>query len=295
MAKPSLLIIGCGDLGVRVHRILSPLGWRVSGIRRRPEAIDTLPLHAADYTRSEDLALLEELKPDYVLTTFTPISRDIDGYQLGFTRAAENVIAGLGSHRPKRIIMASSTRVYAEQNGAWVDEKSELSDTDPRAIAIATAEDHFLTAGLPASIVRFGGLYGGPGPRLIERVLTGNANASSPIHYTNRVHRDDAAGFLAHLFTLAHTGAPLLSIYNGVDNEPASLQDIEAWLASQLQVELRRVPAADDAQSVAVGKRCRNQRLRDSEYTLLYPDFRSGYVKLLPKPEPTPGTPPATD
>ena len=123
MNNPSLLIVGCGDLGRRVARTLGQCDWMSTGVRRYPGTVSTdFPCRAADYFIPGSLNFAEALRPDYVLATFTPGSPDLAGYRRGFTAAAENLLAGLGEHRVKRLIMVSSTRVYAECAGAWVGE-----------------------------------------------------------------------------------------------------------------------------------------------------------------------------
>lgn len=287
MSKPTVLVVGCGDLGERVGAILDQGEWQVHAVRRHPPAgSNALLYRAADYTEQRSLDFAQELRPQFVLATFTPAAPDIEGYQRGFAEAAKNLLAGLGQHRVERLIMVSSTRVYAENAGGWIDETAALAQDDERAGAIIQAERSLLESQQPVTVVRLAGLYGAPQGRLVAKVSGGRLSPPGPVRYTNRIHRDDAAGFAAHLLTLATRGAPLSRIYNGVDDEPAPAHEVESWLAEALGI---RTPAkADVAPSIEVkGKRCSNALLRASGYRLLYPNYRAGYRQVLDLSSPT--------
>lgn len=279
-AEPSLMIVGCGDLGLRVGAALHELGWRIGALRRHPpEQADGFHWFAADYTQPGSLDLLRDWRPDFVLFCPTPLDRDLAGYRAGFADAADNLLGGLGDHRPCRIVMVSSTRVYAERDGGWVDEQAPLSTSDQRAMAIIDAERHLRNAGTPATIVRSGGIYGSAPGRLVAKVARGEISPLVPVRYTNRIHREDCAGFLQHLLLLAEQDALLEPVYNAVDDLPAPAHDVESWLADQLGVEAR--PIADHGEAPQSHKRCRNALLHASGYHLRYPDYRSGYTQIL--------------
>jgi len=279
MNKPSLLLIGCGDLGQRVGKTLISAGWQVTAVRRNPPRDNTdFNWIAADYATPGSLDFAQNLRPDIVLTSFTPTSMDLPGYRRGFAAAATNVLSGLGEHQPQQLIMVSSTRVYAEKDGGWIDEDSPLSSSDERALAIIDAEQKFLQSGMHASVVRFGGVYGDPHGRLLTRIAAGQITPADPVRYTNRIHRQDCAGFLVHLIRLAMSGQPLEAAYNGVDDDPAPAHDVECWIANALGVDIENTDAP--SRQPTNHKRCRNTRLRASGYELLYPDYRAGYAAV---------------
>jgi hypothetical protein len=145
MKRNSVLFVGCGDLGCRSGALLLASGWRVAGMRRDPSRLPAgFEGIAGDYTRAASMDFVAELQPDYIVSTFNPSERSVEGYQRGFASGAKNLLAGLGSHRPRAIFAASSTRVYAERDGGWVDEASALAQDDPRARAIIAAEQTLL-------------------------------------------------------------------------------------------------------------------------------------------------------
>ena len=286
MKRRSVLIVGCGDLGLRAGAQLSQLGASITGVRRN---IDRLPAtflgRAANYTRSGSLSFAADLQPDYVLAIFNPADRSVAGYKAGFQHAMDNLLSGLGEHRPRHIIMSSSTRVFAESSGGWVDEHSAVTSEDPWAVAIIAAEQQLLNSVHAASVVRFAGIYGIPGGRLLSRIRRGELCPPEPVSYTNRMHREDCAGFLVHLLQLAEAGKALEPVYIGADNEPAPRFEVESWLASEMGLDHQSAewasPSTPTQHNSAGHKRCRNTALRNSGYQLMYPDYRSGYGALL--------------
>lgn len=287
MKSSSVLIVGCGDLGLRTGALLLPQGWSVAGVRRNTAKLPAaFAGHAANYTQPGSLDFIAELQPDFILATFNPADRSIAGYKAGFETAIKHLLSGLGQHRPRHIFMASSTRVFAESQGSWVDEGSALAVDDPWALAIIAAERQLLDSGHNASIVRFAGIYGIPGGRLLSRVRRGELCPPEPVSFTNRIHRDDCAGFLAHLLQRVNAGEVIEPVYIGVDNEPAPRYEVESWLAGELGVAepvegLPESVGEPTRHNIAGHKRCRNSALRNSGYELIYPTYKSGYSALL--------------
>ncbi len=287
MKNSSVLIVGCGDLGIRAGTLLLQQGCLVTGVRRNTAKLPAgFSGHAADYTQPGSLDIAAQLRPDFVLAIFNPADRSVSGYKAGFATAMANLLAGLGKHRPRHILMTSSTRVFAEAQGGWVDETSALATTDPWALEIIAAERLLLDSGHSASVVRLAGVYGIPGGRLLSRIRRGELCPPEPVSYTNRIHREDCAGFLVHLVGLADAGHRLEPVYIGVDDLPAPRYEVESWLAGELGLDAgqRFAPATIDEptrHNAAGHKRCRNTALRASGYQLIFPDYKSGYADLL--------------
>ena len=124
------------------------------------------------------------------------------------------------------------------------------------------------------------------GDGLFETLLVREGRASvadGPPEYTNRFHRDDCAGALAHLLTLDNPK----SLYLGVDDDPVDRRTMIEWLAQELGAPPPEVKPAGQAQGgrrSLSNKRCRNALLKASGYRLLHPSFRDGYRALLTAP-----------
>jgi len=197
------------------------------------------------------------------------------------------LLAGLGEHRPRAILTVSSTRVYAERDGGWVDEGSDLAQDDPQASAMIAAEQLLLNSSHRASVIRYAGIYGAPAGRLLQRIKRGEVCPERLLRYGNRIHRDDCAGFICHLLKCFEEGEKLAPVYNGVDDLPAAQFEVESWLATRLGVPVATAPGPGPTTRNASGsnfsghKRCSNRLLRASGYELMYPDYRSGYSAVL--------------
>ena len=146
------------------------------------------------------------------------------------------------------------------------------------------AERALLDSAHRASAIRFAGIYGYPGGRLLERIRRGELSPAQPVRYGNRIHRDDCAGFICHLLEQVAGGGSLAPAYNGVDDLPAAQFEVDSWLAAALGVrgEPALTPLSNAPEGMSTGhKRCSNRLLHSTGYRLLYPDYRSGYGALL--------------
>ncbi len=143
------------------------------------------------------------------------------------------------------------------------------------------AIDSARAAATDATVVRFGGIYGIPGGRLLARVSRGELCPAEPVSYTNRIHREDCSGFIGHLLRMSAAGRKPAPVYVGVDDAPAPRYEVESWLAQQLGVQATGERHEPTRHNRAGHRRCRNTALRASGYQLLYPDYRAGYGALI--------------
>lgn len=283
MKQDRVLFLGCGDLGGRAGSILRESGMAVAGARRDPSRLpEGFQRFSADYLQPDSLGFIADLKPDYIVASFKPTSRDVAGYTAGFLQASRSLCQALDGCRPRRLIFISSTRVFAEQEGGWVIEESPLATSDHAARAMIEAQA-LLVAAVPTTAVYFSGIYGDPDGRLLSRISRGELVAEQPGYFSNRIHREDAGAFIAHLLMMDRDGSAkdgLAPAYIGSDNQPALQHEVEHWLAAQLGV----VPLGEGitAPRMSPGhKRCNNSLLQSTGFTLRYPDYRSGYAAVI--------------
>lgn len=212
---------------------------------------------------------------DYVVYCASADESSDEGYGRAYGLGLSNMIACLRRTRLRRLFFTSSTAVYAQQGGEWVDETSETAPTHFTGRRTLEAEGLVEQSGLPFTVLRCAGIYGPGRTRLIDSVRAGTARASS--RFTNRIHRDDIAGTIEHLMR-AGTDAPRLILS---DDDPAPQADVVRFLAAHLGVQ---PPALADTEPGALrggDKRCRNDRLKATGYRLLYPTYREGYAAML--------------
>lgn len=173
--------------------------------------------------------------------------------------------------------MISSTSVYGQSQGEWVDETSDTTPTQSSGQILLQSEALLRASGLPYTILRAGGIYGPTRTRLLTKVREGKATyPTDMVQYTNRIHRDDCAGALHHLMGLRNPD----SLYIGVDSDPTDLKTVLTWLAAQLNASSpQALPSTSSARNT--NKRCCNDKLLETGYTLRYPSFRDGYRAML--------------
>ena len=157
-----------------------------------------------------------------------------EGYRKTYVEGLRNLLEALqaGAHPVSRLIFVSSTGVYGQTQGQWVDERSPTQPGHFSGRIMLEAERIAVAEAYPAIVVRFGGIYGPGRNRLVETVRRGVACVESPPTYTNRIHRDDCAAVLQHLMVLERPE----SLYLGVDSHPAPQCEVMDWLAGRLGV-----------------------------------------------------------
>lgn len=249
------------------------------GLRRDPSGLPAaITPVAADLG---DAASLAAVPADVEALVYAAAAdrRDDDAYRRAYVDGLRHVLARLrDAGAPlRRLVYVSSTAVYAQDDGGWVDETSPTEPTHFTGRRLREGEQLALAAGVSGTVLRLAGIYGPGRTRLVDEVRAGTAvvAADAPM-WTNRIHRDDCAGAIAHLLALP-SPAPL---WLGVDHEPAERGVVLDWLADRLGVA-RPQRVTDAARGRGGNKRCDGGRLRASGYTFQYPTFREGYAALL--------------
>ena len=278
----NVLIVGCGYVGSALGEALSGKGHLVWGMRRNPENMpqSIKPLSADIHDKDLSSHLPNGL--DFIFYTVASGGGGEAGYRAAYTQGPKNLIKALDlkGENPRRIFFTSSTAVYAQTDGSRVDEESPTQPTHYSGRILLEGERILLESGHPVTILRLSGIYGPGRTRLIDTVRTGRAEVQEgPPRFTNRIHRDDCAGALAHLMKME---APD-EIYIGVDDVPADRRKVLIWLAERLGAPHPRETSVAETPSAraATNKRCSNARLKASGYRFLYPSYREGYAEMI--------------
>ena len=267
-----VLIAGCGDVGGELARRLLNDGCAVYGLRRRAHL-----LPAGVRPVAGDLSAPASLQAmpagiEAVCYAAAADARSADAYRAAYVDGPRNVLRAVARNgSPRRVLFASSTRVYPQSAGEWVDEESSTGGDDPYARLLLEGEAAVRESAAAAVVVRFAGIYGPGRTGLIERVRAGDPCSTA---YTNRIHRDDCAGVLRHLLRMERP----LPLYLAADREPAAQCAVMGWMAERLGLP---APSGADAHDGNLGKRCRNTRLVASGYEFEHPTFREGYGAVI--------------
>jgi nucleoside-diphosphate-sugar epimerase len=276
-----VLIAGCGYVGSALGAALVADGDVVYGLRRR-----VVSLPAGIQPIEADLAVPKTLRDlpsdlDFVVYAASPGGPDDALYRTAYVEGLGRLQEALKPKRQnlRRVFLLSSTSVYGQSKGEWVDESTACAPLDFRGRRILEAEALLGASDQAYTIVRLGGIYGPQRDRLIEKVRSGRATfPKGTARYHNRIHRDDCAGALRHLMRLP---APE-TLYIGVDCEPTDEASVLRWLSGALGAPEPRA-VKETGEPDRGNKRCRNDRLLASGYAFRYPTFREGYAALLAK------------
>jgi nucleoside-diphosphate-sugar epimerase len=275
-----VLIAGCGYVGTALGLRLVEHGHAVWALRRDPAG-----LPGAFYKLAGDLANPDDLRVipsglDHVVYTASAGEPSDAAYERAYVTGLSNLLTAIATSSVRRVFFTSSTAVYAQTDGAWVDEDSDTAPAHFSGRRTLQAEALLRAAQMPSTVLRCAGIYGPGRTRLIDAVRQGTASMS--VRYTNRIHRDDIAGAILHLMAADEAPATLLLS----DDEPAPQRDVTAFIAERLGVPLPAGSAPAEAPARGGDKRCNNARLRATGYALLYPTYREGYAAMLARPAP---------
>lgn len=276
-----LFCFGLGYSAAALSRRLDAAGWAVGGTRRdagRCAALRVLGFDAAVFDGESPMDPAGALAgATHVLVSVPPSAAGDPALRLhGDALAASGAVRWLG--------YLSTTGVYGDHGGAWVDETSELRARSARARRRAAAERAWLGWGrsrrVPVHVFRLAGIYG-PGRSALDQVRSGTARrVVREGQLFSRIHVEDLATVLEASMARPDGGA----VYNVCDDEPAASADVVAYAASLLGVEappevpFDRAEMSPMARSFwADSRRVRNRRIREElGVELAFPDYRSG-------------------
>ena len=279
MAK--ILIIGCGSIGTQLAHNLAAKGHDVTGLKRNPPKLDIGEVNY--FTADISLAYqLEELPLDFEFIYFivSPDGRNKESYQTIYEIGLTNLIDRFAKEGASpNWIFVSSTSVYGQSEGEWVDEESIAQPDNITSQYIRQAEQQLMDLNPQNIVVRFSGIYGPGREYLLRMAKQQSVVQKDPPYYTNRIHQQDCIGVLIFLLEQSLAGVTLKQCYLASDDNPATMWDVMSWLTEHLSCKPPEVKVND--KEVGMNKRCNNQRLKTLGYHFQYPDFKVGYLELI--------------
>ncbi len=267
-----VLIAGCGYVGTALGQEMSEDGAEVWGLRRDWSKVDPAPgFHALQADLLEPRALKDLPAVDYVLLCQSP-SRESDTYESTYFRATKNLLDAVWGERLKKIVLVSTTGVYAVTDGSWVDEiKGALDESS----VILKTERMALKESRHAVVLRLGGIYG-PGRNRIAAIKSGAFKPALSDDCTNRIYVDDVVSCIRLLFKKGKPG----EMYLGVDDAPCTQREFYSWLYDKLSLP-KPLSGTDRMRPHGSNKRCSNKKIRNLGMKFKYPSYREGYETLL--------------
>ena len=279
MGNRKLFCFGIGYAAMVLSRRLDARRWRISGTcrsARRRAALDALGMEAALFDGTAPMDPPQALAgTTHLLSSVPP---DAEG---------DPVLRRHAADLPRTVEWAgylSTTGVYGDRGGGWVDETSETRPGSERSARRVAAERAWLEwgaeRGAAVQVFRLAGIYG-PGRSAFDRIRDGTARRiDKPGHYFSRIHVEDIATVLEASIARPEAGG----IYNVCDDEPAEPAEVVAYACELLGVEPPPLIAFSDAELSprartfwADNRRVRNGRAKkELGVELAFPDYRAG-------------------
>ena len=275
----TLLSFGHGYSAQALTRIL-PKDWTIVGTTRKDDKFATfteqgvIPVKWPEDDLSDYIA-----KASHILISVSP---DMDGDPV-LRRWRDSIAARADQF--EWVGYLSTTGVYGDHQGNWVDENTPLTPSTKRGQMRVAAEAEWGSMALPLHIFRLAGIYG-PGRGPFAKVRNGTARRIIKKEQVfSRIHVDDIARTLLASIKRPNPGA----IYNVCDNDPAPPQDVISYAAELLNLPIPPSEEFETAEMTpmarsfyAESKKVRNGRIKDQlKVDLLYPDYRTGLKALL--------------
>jgi len=265
---PRILIAGCGYVGSSTADLFHAAQWEVEGWTRSGHAEKPYPIRAVDISDRAAVAAAASAF-DAVLHCASSGGGGTESYRRIYVEGARNLISEL---RPRTFLYTSSTSVYAQAGGEWVDEESATEPVHETGKILREAEE-FVRQNR-GMVARLAGIYGPGRSALLRKFLSGEARIEAGTErYQNQAHRDDIAAALFHLVDTPNE----LQIVNVTDDRPMTQRQCYEWLAAKLDRPVppiaSRIP---ERKRGASNKRVSNRRLREIGWQPRFPTFWRG-------------------
>ena len=281
------LIIGCGYTGETLGERLSSKGHEVTGICRnntnnaRLTELGILPLNL-DITKTSEI---QKIPNDYnnVIISVSSSRGGLDAYKNVFGQGIINISNWLRTQSSiNSTVFISSTSVYRETKGEWVNEDNNNPPSNPTSKALWNAEQIVTKTGKPTTILRSSGIYGPERGYLFNQYMKGIAKIDGKgERFINMVHRNDLVE--AIIKSLSKPGGT----YNITDDEPVTQFEFFKWLSSTTGRPMPpNAPPIDPAtrKRGITNKRVSNYLFKQKfGYNYIYPTFREGLTEELNK------------
>ena len=269
----SVLIAGCGFVGLPLARSFVRAGWETHAITASEASAASLrgepfPAYAADISDKKSFRQLAGRSFDVVIHCASSGRGGAGKYAEVFFAGTQNLMASL---EYGRLIFSSSTSVYAQTDGSWADETCPADPTRETSQILRKTEDLVLARG--GTVARLAGLYGPGRCALLQKLLDGRAIIEEDgSRFMNMLHQLDAAGALQFL-----AGTEPNGIFNVVDNQPLTEIDWFRYVCHRLNRPLPPVGPRDlNRKRGWTNKRVSNRKLRALGWDPIYPTFKEG-------------------
>ncbi|MFQ3229073.1 hypothetical protein [Reinekea sp.] len=261
-----LILAGIGDLNSRVAKKWQQNFGEVLAMRRS-QVDSALEFDQLQIDLSEQA--WPDLKADYLVVALSAKTRTLEGYQQAYLKPILKLKDSVQGWQksPKKIIVVSSSRVFAEQLGEQIDDTTEATSDDPYAQILIEMEQQLHQIDTTTCAATLSGIYSGDRDWFKRMARTADQEAPKTNHWTNRIHIDDAAAALVYLLNL--NSIPKRVIVS--DEKPMPFCQVLNYLREQ-----EGLSALESIPAVHGGKRLEPKFLKESGFQWRYPTAVSG-------------------
>ena len=272
-----IAILGCGDIGCLAGQHLQKAGHQVMGLRRSAAPACSFTLLQADLIQPWPQTL-QHFSPEYVIYAASAGQRSEAAYQQAYVTGVQSCVRQL-SAQTQHLIFLSSTAVYGQNSGEWIDETAPTQPIDFRGQCLLQGETCLHQAPCAYTIVRLSGLYGDQRNQRMHKRAADLAATVPQNHWSNRMHRVDCARLLHWLIErhLQQGSAALPRLLMASDSQPVYQHELLSALRAQHTGASVSSTGAQDHTANDTGKRCNNGYLLSLGFQLQYPSYRQGY------------------
>jgi len=272
-----LLIIGCGKLGQQVGLFAKDMPLDLIGFKRKKITSTNLKIIEQDIFEESFFDKVKKFSPHFIIYCLSSDNPSEKSYQKNYVDGLKQVIASTKHIKNfQHLFFISSTSVYGENSGHFIDEFSETSPENYRGIILLEAERLMELVDFNYTVIRLSGIYG-TGRNYMVNLSQDIARWPDFDRWTNRVNEEDAANFILFLLTQCLNNKVPEKLYLLTDNEPVRLYDLLNWIRQQLNLNENSKPNLRPV----LGKRLRSSIIPTLQFKYKFPSYKLGYKKLL--------------
>ena len=282
-----VLIIGCGYLGTRLANGFAKRGHEVLATRRQwsgdaeslGQGVCPIVFDLADENSYHRLPT----DIDWIVNCASSSRGGVEAYQRVFAEGSRRLVDWLRDNPVKKLLFTSSTSVYGQTSGDWVDEESTPDPSGPLAPILLKGEslllDGVTSATTKVAVMRLAGIYGPGRGYLFWKYVAGEATLSDrPERWLNMVHVNDCKAAILHWFATSDQSG----VFNLADDLPVREDAFYRWLDESLGLgmpqPLPNGSAPKKRKRAFTNKRVSNEKIKKVlGYSFFYPSFRDGY------------------
>lgn len=241
-----ILQIGCGDLGRLLVQGYLQAGHAVTVLRKShlpvPDGANVLYGDVVTGEGLESLAhVITEVPADVLVYCVAATASDDANYTQHYYQGLKHVLAAVKNNPIKHVFFISSTRVYGQNAGEQITDADKPLPADRGGEILLEAEALLNNLSCGHTALRLSGIYG-PKRQYLLRMAQDISKWPQTIQWTNRIHEEDAEGFVLHLLTQLEAGKALATHYIVTDSMPVSQYEVLTWIAHQLGWSVAKPP-----------------------------------------------------